>query len=141
MKPHRLAGTIVWTLALCLFALACVSDQAGNPISPVAPVCTLTADELGTQLVADIRSNGNVTVIRTSLYGRAELREVWNGIPVGQPRVFAPGRTYVWRREPSFSEEFSLEDPLPAWVGEAQGLWHPGEAEALGYTFDAPDVD
>lgn len=134
---NRFVRRIVFALAFGLLAIAfsCAGPN-GVRTSPIVPVATFASDPALTNVIADARSNGNTTVIRATIYGVAGLRDAYSGVWIMEPRTVAPGKVYVWRREPKFSGEFGPTDPLPTWVQAEQGLWRPGEAEALGYLFE-----
>lgn len=131
------AGVTVYLLvaALLLAAFSC-QGTGGVKYSPIVPVATFTADAGSTDVVADVRSNFDVTVVRASVYGVAGFRDAYTGVWLLPPSVVEPGFTYVWRRAPKFEERFAPDAPLPAWVAESPGLWLPGEAERLGYVFE-----
>lgn len=137
-KSSRFAGALVYAIAGVLLActFGCVSTPAGGRASPVVPVATFTASATSADVVADVRSNFDVTVVQAKVHGVVEIRDGATGASLTPPRLVSPGKVYVWRREPKFSGEFDIGAPLPAWVESAPGLWRPGEAAALGYTFE-----
>lgn len=143
-RTNRVVRPLVFALAMALLAFAllpsCRTTPEGGRVAPITPVLTIADDVQLSTVIADFRTNGDVIVLKAKGYARLELRDSYTGANLWPPLDTVPGGTYAWRITPRTSAEAGPDEPLPAWVGAAPGLWRVGEAEALGYTFAPPEV-
>lgn len=144
MNHKRTQGRIsalIYLLAIMLFCAAftgCATTAEGGRASPAVPVATFLAGP-DAAVAVDVRSNLDVSVVTARLSGICGIRDAYTGAWLYPPHIVAAGTTLVHRVKPAHTGHYPVGTPLPAWVATAPGLWLPGEAAKLGYTFeDAP---
>lgn len=122
--------TILYALVALFFA-SCAATGS-DPVQGYGVVAHATVVNDQGDPIADFRTNGVVSLVRATAAGTAGVRTTTIGAYVLGPLTFAEGFITALNRDLDLEVNLAPGDPLPAWVG---GLFLPGEAEALGYTF------
>ncbi len=120
---------IYTTLLPFLLLCSCNSMGGGQGYGVVAEATAVTSD--GTTLL-DVRTNGEVTVMAGGIAATAQVRTPM-GIPLLGPRQVSEGKVIAYHKGQDIKLELAPGAPLPAWT---KVLFLPGQAEALGYSFE-----
>lgn len=140
-RVRDVAGKVAVLLLACLaFALAgCkVSGGVTGGGSGLPVVAVVQAVDTSGVPLLFARSDGDTTVAMSATKGSAYIFDKASGVTVLGPVIFeAPHSVVVVSRKRSFHAQLAPGVPLPDWVQDT-GLFRPGEAAALGLSFEAP---
>lgn len=124
--------------ACLFFATSCVTAPDGTRSSSI--VMSFTVADASGHATALARTDLNTTVVFGAGSASGELFQKPSptmpaGFPIYGPVSVSAGKVYVFDRAADMKLTLSIGEPLPA---RCRVLFRPGEAEALGLTFEAP---
>lgn len=136
MTPCRII-TAILCFFLYAFAQGC---HAPGPGLPVVGIVELT-DSAGSKIMW-MHTDGDTMIAKSAQAGRVYLRDKLSGLTILGPVDFTTaGEVLVTSRSREYKAQFAAGAKLPLWI-QSTGVFLPGEAQALGLTFeDAPPVE